>query len=227
MKSFDNDFSLDPIQLPSTCKIKQVSLSDSHFLVVSEEGSVFGWGDGQRGQLGLNVDSTWKHFPSKIESLQRHIIVCACAGDGFSLFLNNSGVILVCGSSNIGCLGIQSVTSLTTPKIIEKFIDIKIVQIACYKSHVLTLDIHGNIFSFGYNEHGALGLGAKITSMTPQRISLAPTIRSIKKIYCAPDCSVILTHEGCVYACGSNKFNRFGFGKNVDGVNEFVSSFLL
>ena len=36
MKSFGNNFSLDPIQLPSTCKIKQVSTSGSHFIVVND-----------------------------------------------------------------------------------------------------------------------------------------------------------------------------------------------
>lgn len=36
MKSFGNKFSLDPIQLPSTCKIKQMSTSGNHFIVVTE-----------------------------------------------------------------------------------------------------------------------------------------------------------------------------------------------
>lgn len=36
MKSFGNNFSLDPIQLPSTCKIKQISTSGSHFIVVND-----------------------------------------------------------------------------------------------------------------------------------------------------------------------------------------------
>lgn len=36
MKSFGGNFSLDPIQLPSTCKIKQVSSSGSHFIVVTD-----------------------------------------------------------------------------------------------------------------------------------------------------------------------------------------------
>jgi NIMA (never in mitosis gene a)-related kinase 8 len=36
MKSFGNNFSLDPIQLPSTCKIKHVSTSGSHFIVVND-----------------------------------------------------------------------------------------------------------------------------------------------------------------------------------------------
>lgn len=36
MKSFGNNFSLDAIQLPSTCKIKQISTSGSHFIVVND-----------------------------------------------------------------------------------------------------------------------------------------------------------------------------------------------
>lgn len=36
MKSFGNNFSLDPIQLPSTCKITQISTSGSHFIVVND-----------------------------------------------------------------------------------------------------------------------------------------------------------------------------------------------
>lgn len=36
MKAFGNNFSLDPIQLPSTSKIVQVSTSGSHFLVVND-----------------------------------------------------------------------------------------------------------------------------------------------------------------------------------------------
>lgn len=223
LKSFGSNFSLDPIQLPSTSKIRDISISESHFLVVTEEGNVFGWGDGHKGQLGQNIEATWKHFPSKIETLQRHNVVSACAGDGFSLFLTNYGVLLSCGTSNFGCLGMKGVTTLMTPKVIQKFHDIKIIQIACHKNHVLALDIHGNVYAFGHNENGALGLGTRTTSMTPQRVSSASSIRSIKKIYCAPDCSLILTHDGTVYACGSNNFNRLGFGGNVEHVNEFVS----
>jgi NIMA (never in mitosis gene a)-related kinase 8 len=36
MKSFGNNFSLDPVQLPSNFKIRQVTTSGSHFIVVTE-----------------------------------------------------------------------------------------------------------------------------------------------------------------------------------------------
>jgi len=223
MKSFGGNFSLDPIQLPSNCKIRDVAIGDSHFLVVTEEGSIYAWGDGQRGQLGQTVDSTWKHFPTKIETIRRYNIVSAGAGDGFSIFLTNYGVVLSCGTSNEGCLGIENVTNLMIPRAIEFFADIKIIQIACDKSHVLALDINGNIYSFGSNEFGALGLGKQKVAMTPLKLSLPQTVQDIKKIYCGPECSFILLHDGSVYACGRNNCNRLGFGKNVEWFAEFVS----
>ena len=43
MKSFGNNFSLDPIQLPSTCKICQVSTGGSHFIVVTDGERITLW----------------------------------------------------------------------------------------------------------------------------------------------------------------------------------------
>lgn len=36
LKSFGNSFSLDPLQLPATVKIKQVVTSGGHFIVVNK-----------------------------------------------------------------------------------------------------------------------------------------------------------------------------------------------
>lgn len=74
LKSFGSNFSLDPLQLPSTCKIRHISTSGSHFIVVTSEGSVYSWGEGIRGQLGYTAD-TWKHFPTKIDALNRYNII--------------------------------------------------------------------------------------------------------------------------------------------------------
>lgn len=224
MKSFGGHFSLDPIQLPSLCKIRDVAISDSHFLVVTEEGAVYAWGDGQRGQLGQTVDSTWKHFPTKIETIRRYHIVSACAGDGFSIFLSNYGVVLACGTNYDGCLGIENVSNLMLPRVLDSFADVKITQIACDKSHVLALDANGNVYSFGSNDFGALGLGKQKSSMTPVKIPLPQSVHGIQQIYCGPDCSMILLQDGSVYACGRNNNNRLGMGRNIESCAEFVSN---
>lgn len=59
--------------------------------------------------------------------------------------------------------------------------------------------------------------------MVPIRIPLAQNIVNIEKIYCGPNCSLLLLENGDVYACGHNNNNKLGFGRNVETVEAFVS----
>lgn len=97
------------------------------------------------------------------------------------------------------------------------------MQVACDKNHVIALDSNENVYSWGTNEFGALGLEKQNFSSVPLRIPLFQSIKGVKKIYCGPDCSVILLHDGSVFACGRNNLNRLGFGRNTDKVEGFVS----
>lgn len=108
---------------------------------------------------------------------------------------------------------------------IEKLYDINIVQIASDKNHVIALDANGNLYSWGSNDFGALGLGKQNFSTVPIRLPLFQNIHDIKKIYCGPDCSLILLQDGTVYACGRNNANRLGFGRSVEKIEAFVSDF--
>lgn len=107
----------------------------------------------------------------------------------------------------------------------EKLYDINIVQIASDKNHVLVLDAVGNLYSWGSNDVGALGLGKQNFSNVPTRIPPFQNNQDIKQIYCAPDCSLVLLQDGTVYACGRNNSNRLGFGRSVEKVEAFVSCF--
>lgn len=73
-----------------------------------------------KGQLGQNLEMTWKHFPTKIDALNRFNIISSCAGEGFSIFLSNYGVVLSCGDNSKGCLGHNNTASIMTPKVIGK-----------------------------------------------------------------------------------------------------------
>lgn len=97
------------------------------------------------------------------------------------------------------------------------------MQIAANKNHVLALDAVRNLYSWGSNDFGALGIGEQNLSLTPLRIPLLQSIHDIKQIYCAPDCSALLLNDGSVYACGRNNSNRLGFGINVEKIEAFVS----
>lgn len=86
--------------------------------LASVEGSVYCWGDNAKGQLAQTAETTWKHFPTKIDALSRYNIISSCAGDGFSVFLSNYGVVLSCGDNEHGCLGHVDSKAISTPKAI-------------------------------------------------------------------------------------------------------------
>ena len=43
------------------------------------------------------------------------------AGDGFSVFVTDSGMVMTCGDGTFGCLGHGDWNNVTKPKLIGKF----------------------------------------------------------------------------------------------------------
>ncbi|XP_053686919.1 serine/threonine-protein kinase Nek8 [Sabethes cyaneus] len=216
LKSFGSTVSLNPLQLPPTAKIRQLATSGAHFVVVMYDGSVYSWGEGNKGQLGHNSLETWRHYPSRIEASRKYNVVGSATGNGFTLFWTDLGIVLSCGDNSDGCLGHGNRTSLLVPKIIQKLNNIKIVQIACGTSHVVARSVEGNLFTWGTSSEGALGLGKQLTSSTePRRLIVSQLIHDITNICCGPDCTIVLTECGSCYCCGSNSQNKLGFGLKV------------
>ncbi len=106
----------------------------------------------------------------------------------------------------------------------EKLSEVQIKEITAGTSHVLALDMNENIYSWGSNNNGALGMGRNYSSAFPMRIPLAQQISGILKIKAGPDTSLILLKSGELYGCGKNNFNKLGFGKNIENVEAFVSA---
>ncbi|XP_029725485.2 serine/threonine-protein kinase Nek8 [Aedes albopictus] len=216
LKSFGSSTSLTPLQLPPAGKIRQIATNGTHFVAVMYDGSVFTWGEGNKGQLGHNALETWRHYPTRVDAIQRYNVVGAATGTGFTVFWTNLGVVLSCGDNSSGCLGHGNQISLLVPKIVQKLNNIRISQVACGAHHVVALSDRGHLYTWGSSNDGALGLGKQmLASAEPRRLIVSQMIQDIREIYCGPDCTVILTESGSCYCCGSNRYNRLGFGMKV------------
>ncbi|XP_050341942.1 serine/threonine-protein kinase Nek8 isoform X2 [Bactrocera neohumeralis] len=215
LKAFGNSFGMNPIQLPPKARIRSVAASDSHFVVVNDDGSVYAWGEGIHGQLGSSSLEGWKHYPSRMESIRSHHIISACVGDGFSILLTQSGTVLSCGDNSKYSLGHVENKIYHTPKSVIKLQDIQIEKIAAGTEHVLALSADGSIYVWGTSAHGALGLGKFQTQQkTPQKVLLPHMNGKAEKIFCGPNISAVLFKNGDLYACGCNKYRKLGFKKS-------------
>ncbi|XP_058066393.1 serine/threonine-protein kinase Nek8 [Anopheles bellator] len=216
LRSFGTSSSLAPLHLPATLKIKQLGTRGQHFVAVMEDGTVFSWGEGDKGQLGHDALESWHHIPLRIEAVKHHSIAGVAVGHGFTILWTASGLLLSCGDNSLGCLGHGNRTSLLVPKQISKLERTSIVQVSCGTSHVLALTDGGIVYSWGTSTKGALALGKRLhTALEPERVILPQTVQNVRELHAGPDCTILITHQGDCYGCGSNAGNRLGLGRKV------------
>lgn len=88
-----------------------------------------------------------------------------------------------------------------------------IVQIACGEDHIIYLNNQGEVYSWGANSLGQLGLGDYVYRQQPEKITgLSGT--KIKQIACGSNHTALLTDRGEVYMCGYDSQGELGLGKS-------------
>lgn len=86
-----------------------------------------------------------------------------------------------------------------TPKVLEYFSDVPIVQASCGEAHSLLLDQWGRVFSFGWHQLGQLGVGKLSQGF---RIHTVSKIPKISKIYAGAIFSMVLSCDGKLFVWG-------------------------
>ena len=158
------------------CKLIQVACGRRHTVVLDEHGRVWTLGDNKYGQLGRSPDSNVSSVqPQLVEGrLGRFNSGCfsICSGWSHILALTHDNKdskvasLYGWGRNDKGQLGSKSsqgndsIPRLLAPLLVSNDISFFSIQSACCgaeSSHIL--DIDGNIFSTGWNEHGNMAIG--------------------------------------------------------------------
>ncbi len=89
-----------------------------------------------------------------------------------------------------------------------------IKEICCGHSHTLVLNIHGQMYSWGCNEQGQLGLGPDAPSVIRKPV-LNPFISNLMKISTGNEHSLAISKNGDLYVWGSGDLTGLGNDKMV------------
>uniref|UniRef100_A0A8C6N615 Uncharacterized protein n=1 Tax=Melopsittacus undulatus TaxID=13146 RepID=A0A8C6N615_MELUD len=91
-----------------------------------------------------------------------------------------------------------------------------VVQIACGDQHAMALTRGGELFTWGQNTHGQLGVGSQAT-LTPQP-QLVERLKGIPlaQIAAGGAHSAAVSLSGAVYSWGKNDFGQLGLGDTQD-----------
>jgi alpha-tubulin suppressor-like RCC1 family protein len=192
-----------------------LSAGGTYSLVRTSQGLVysFGAGDERTGNGRETTDNDYNiPMPIKINN-----IVAVSVGWNYSLILNDQGQVFSFGGNYYGQLGLGlsrgEVVTFPTKTIDDQKVG-KIVAISAGHDHSLILNSQGQVFSFGSNEDGKLGLGTKEKFYPePMRIGALENIIAISAGY---NHSLFLNSQGQAYSCGGNDYGQLGLEDGVD-----------
>ncbi|XP_023544144.1 ultraviolet-B receptor UVR8-like [Cucurbita pepo subsp. pepo] len=153
--------------------VKGIACGGRHSIVVTDTGALltFGWGlYGQCGQGNTN-DLLRPTFVSSLSGTQVENI---SAGLWHTLCITAEGLIYVFGGNQFGQLGTGADQGETVPRLLDAPIlgSKRAKRISCGARHNAVLTDDGQLFSWGWNKYGQLGLGDSIDRNIPSKVPI-------------------------------------------------------
>lgn len=196
-------------------KILQIEGGFKHSVALSENRNIFVWGCNKKGKLGIGGDYIKDekiHRPALLsnERLKKEKVIQLATGDNHILALTKKGNVYSWGINQLGQLGLgeQEIGEIKGPSLIDPklFGDKIITQISCGINHSLVLTEDGEVYSWGFNEDGQLGVGDFLKRAEPSLVPLSKKV--IKLLGDIWDYSVAQTDCGNIYVWGNGKTNK-------------------
>jgi alpha-tubulin suppressor-like RCC1 family protein len=197
-----------------------LSVGSDHVLALARDGTVWSWGYGPKGQLGIGpppiinfkthtpAAMTFVPFPVQIPGLTD--VIAVAAGDDHSMALKRDGTIVSWGGNKFGQLGDGTTVDRTTPAPVPGIG--KVIAIAADSFSVAVL-ADGRALSWGYASSGSLGRPPFSGIGPPNPVpTVVPGVTGARTISASVATVVALTQAGTVISWGFNPYGEAGQG---------------
>ncbi|XP_023712816.2 RCC1 and BTB domain-containing protein 1 [Cryptotermes secundus] len=186
--------------------------SGPHVIAFTETGDTYSWGHNGYCELG-NGSSNQCLSPTVIgpNLFGKEVIEVAC-GSHHSLALTRDGEVYAWGQNNCGQVGSGMSTNQSIPRKVNSIIGTKrAISIACGQTSSVAVLENGEVYGWGFNGNGQLGLGNNVNQLNPCRVLNLQGI-VITKVVCGYAHTMALSDVGALYVWGANTYGQLGTG---------------
>jgi alpha-tubulin suppressor-like RCC1 family protein len=223
--------------------VVNVLMKESHSLLTTSTGRVYGWGNNQYGQLGISVTSSSTQSLVQIHTgnTANEAPVFAQFGDGM-FFYGTCGVNKVtmlpmtpqnnsnaCNATKIYGTGINSYQMLGDGTTVDKYLPTEvnitimgnnpaIVELAGGAYIAAARTATGQLYTWGDNTNGAYGRGNLMSSTTPVAVNMSGALlgKQVTSLKCGFRFCMVLTSDNSIIAWGQNNYYQLADGTTTD-----------
>ena len=199
----------EPTLIPDLCSksICDLYRGQSHMIARNDRHEIFCWGHNTCGQLGIGIHKQFMLYSAKInESLSQKNIVEISCGSNHSLGLTTAGEVYAWGDNDHGQIGCGSTNRFHSKPVKLSFFQGKnIKSICCGSNHSVVITTQGQIFAWGDNGYGQLGIGTDEDPVnSPREVDLSSLAHTqVIRIVCSKFSTFFLTMDKTIYFYGT------------------------
>ena len=197
--------------------VLQISAGRWHNAVLTSDRSVYVWGAGHFGQLGLDSKES-RGMPTLLKCLDGRAVCKLICGGWHTAAISESGKILLWGKNTHGQLGMGDARSTTYPKICQILrYEGKVRTAALGANHTLVVMVANKVYAMGEGGKGQLGLNdpKRRDYVSPVEIEYL-TNKNVFEVAAGDVHSLALSVFGEVWAWGGSPFGQLGHGGITD-----------
>lgn len=194
--------------------IRQIVSGNETLAVLTNDGVVLTCGLNKSGQCGQGHFDERVILPRPVQALrsQRVKFIAASNGCEHMVALTETGLAYSWGYNDRGQLGHENLTTkIHIPKLIESMKDKKLGFAAVSYHHSALVTDTGELYTFGMNDCGQLGLDHTQHQSTPQHVKTLEG-HEVTMVSCGLYHTIICTASGELLSCGKNDYGQLGLG---------------
>ena len=188
----------------------QTSAGDSFNVAIQNNGTLWGWGKNDYGQIGNHVYNQVRQ-PYQEDNNETNWKSVSAGGE-HTCALKTDGTLVCFGNNEYGQLGDGTFDSNKTKR--SQVINPdgnRWIRVDCGFNHTLALDSNNTLWGWGRNYYGELGQGDTTNRNTPQKI-----LKNVQNFSAGQDFSLAILSDGTLWSWGYNAYLQLGLGETDD-----------